>query len=52
MTAAARRLRLSPGLALLLVAMALLGVGLFRGEAIVVLRYARLLCLACIGIGP
>jgi hypothetical protein len=49
---AGRRSRLSPGIILLLAGTVLLGLGLIRGEATVVLRYATLLCLACIGIGP
>lgn len=45
-----RRLPSRPGLVLLLVAAVLLGVGIMQGEGAVVLHYARLLCLSCIGI--
>jgi hypothetical protein len=36
---------------LLIVFLALMGFGLFRGEAIEVLEKARTICLECIGIG-
>jgi hypothetical protein len=49
MTEAGRARQWGP--ALLAVAVALVLLGLFRGEAAWVLRYARTLCLSCMGLG-